>query len=192
MRGLYWIVILSVSFAWSVPNRSADAYFRDAAAQFIEGRLPTAALTCQEGLRQYPENQSLQLLLERIQENQEEQKKQCNNPQNSDNPNENQDKQENQEKKDSEDSSQKNESQDSEKSASSSESQGSSSSAQAEPNQGGSSSAGASSNSAGVPVAPGELTPEQAEQLLREFNQHRGERKPWKPGKGRARPEKDW
>lgn len=192
MRGLYWLAMVCVASVWGAPTRSADAYFRDAASQFIEGRLPTAALTCQEGLRQYPENQSLQLLLERIQENQEEQKKQCNNPQNSDNQNENQDKQENQDQKDSEDSSQKNESQDPNQSASSSESQGSSSSVSAESNPAGSSSAGASSNSAGVPVAPGELTPEQAEQLLREFNQHRGERKPWKPGKGRARPEKDW
>ena len=38
----------------------------------------------------------------------------------------------------------------------------------------------------------GEMSPEDAAQLLKDFDEQNGERKPWKPIRGQARPAKDW
>ena len=42
------------------------------------------------------------------------------------------------------------------------------------------------------PAQMGEMTPEEAAQLLKDFDEQNGERKPWKPIRGQARPAKDW
>ena len=64
-------VLASVAFA---APKSASAYYGDAAFQYIENRLPTAEITCNEGLQYYPNDQKLQMLLDRIHEAKDEQK----------------------------------------------------------------------------------------------------------------------
>ena len=54
--------------------KSASAYYSDAAFQYIENRLPSAEITCNEGLQYYPNDQKLQMLLDRIHEAKDEQK----------------------------------------------------------------------------------------------------------------------
>ena len=53
--------------AFAAP-KSASAYYSDAAFQYIENRLPSAEITCNEGLQYYPNDQKLQMLLDRIKE----------------------------------------------------------------------------------------------------------------------------
>ena len=65
-------MLLSVA-AFAAP-KSAAAYYGDAAFQYIENRLPTAEITCNEGLQYYPNDQKLQMLLDRIHETKDEQK----------------------------------------------------------------------------------------------------------------------
>ena len=43
----------------SAAPKSAAAYYGDASFQYIENRLPTAEITCNEGLQYYPNDQKL-------------------------------------------------------------------------------------------------------------------------------------
>ena len=66
-----------------------------------------------------------------------------------------------------------------------------------QPEENSSDSQGDSSNDGGQepeeqPVPMGEMSPEEAAQLLKDFDEQNGERKPWKPIRGQARPAKDW
>ena len=67
------IVLLLSAAAFAAP-KSASAYYSDAAFQYIENRLPSAEITCNEGLQYYPNDQKLQMLLDRIKEAKDEQK----------------------------------------------------------------------------------------------------------------------
>jgi hypothetical protein len=211
MSTLFVLVFCITSLVWGAAARTAEAYYRDAAFEYVSGRLPTAALTCEEGLRKYPNDAKLKMLLERIRENKDEQKKKCDNPQNSgDQGDQNKDQQnkENQDQnKDKQDSDQDQQGQSSSAQGGSSNSQNkqgqqgqssasgkSSASQNNSPEQNGNSSAGGASSAqaAPMPLRPGELSKDQAEQMLRDFNQNTGERKPWKPVGGRTVPEKDW
>ena len=58
-------IFLLASAAFAAP-KSAAAYYGDAAFQYIENRLPSAEITCNEGLQHYPNDQKLQMLLDRI------------------------------------------------------------------------------------------------------------------------------
>lgn len=203
MRSLILLMMLAAG-TWCATTRSADAYFRDAAYEYIAGRMPTATQTCEEGLRQYPNDARLKNLLERIRENKEEQKNKCDNPQDGGDPddqkkNDNKDGEKDDKKNDKKDGQKDEQKKDSEGQSSDSRSGNSSSSAgkqepqSPEGQQGASSAGGASSATAAPqPMRPGELSKDQAEQLLRDFNQNTGERKPWKPVQGRKIPEKDW
>lgn len=190
-----------VALALASAPRSASMYYREAAAEYVAGRLPSAGLLCDEGLRHYPGDRPLQMLKERIKENQDKQKQKCDNPQSKDNQDQNSDG----EKKDKGDSSGSSSGSSAGSSAGSSsasssasgQGQGkgqSSSSGKNNPGSQGqpSSASGSSSAASAMPLRPGELTPEQAQQLLKDFNQNTGERKPWKPVQGKPRPEKDW
>lgn len=196
-------------------SRSASQYYRDAASAYIAGQNASAAQTCEEGLREHPGDSRLQKLLERIRDNQEQQKKQCQNPQDSDSSqNKDKDKKQNQDQKNQQDQKSKNDQNGSGSSASqgssksqgkggeqgqSSNSQGSSDS-QNRPKPQNQSGTGASSSSTSgngmseqaMPLRPGELNREQAQQLLKDFNQNSGERKAWHPVHGQSAPEKDW
>ena len=66
-------VLLLAATAFAAP-KSASAYYSDAAFQYIENRLPSAEITCNEGLQYYPNDQKLQMLLDRIHEAKDEQK----------------------------------------------------------------------------------------------------------------------
>ena len=218
-------VLASVAFA---APKSASAYYGDAAFQYIENRLPTAEITCNEGLQYYPNDQKLQMLLDRIHEAKDEQKNENKkndpkNDQNQDqnnqdqNQDQNQDKQNQDQNKDQQNQDQ-NQNQNGDQSSSSaqndqnqdqqnqgqngqsSSSQGANSSdsnggagEQPQPEQ----SEGNSSDSNGgepeqQPLQPGEMSPEEAAQLLKDFDEQNGERKPWKPVRGQVRPAKDW
>ena len=61
------VTLFLASVAFAAP-KSASAYYGDAAFQYIENRLPTAEITCNEGLQYYPNDQKLQMLLDRIHE----------------------------------------------------------------------------------------------------------------------------
>ena len=215
-------VLASVAFA---APKSASAYYGDAAFQYIENRLPTAEITCNEGLQYYPNDQKLQMLLDRIHEAKDEQKNENkkNDPKNDknqdqNNQDQNQDKQNQDQNKDQQNQDQQNQNQNGDQSSSSaqndqnqdqqnqgqngqsSSSQGANSSdsnggagEQQQPEQ----SEGNSSDSNGgepeqQPLAPGEMSPEEAAQLLKDFDEQNGERKPWKPIRGQVRPAKDW
>ena len=189
--------------------KSASAYYSDAAFQYIENRLPSAEITCNEGLQYYPNDQKLQMLLDRIHEAKDEQKNE--NKKNDKNQDNNQDQNQDQNKD------QQNQDQNGEGNSSGSES--SSSGDDQNQNGGGQSSsldAGSSDSEGGAqpeqqpeqpqenssdsqgeepqeqPVQMGEMSPEDAAQLLKDFDEQNGERKPWKPIRGQARPAKDW
>lgn len=185
--------------------KSAAQYYSDASFQYIENRLPTAEITCAEGLQYYPDDIKLQMLRDRIEESKDEQQKQ--NQQN--NPNgENQE----QDKQNSDDQNSEGQNQNPDSGNSSDSNEGNSSASENSAN-GQSSSSGAdsadsqkenpsenpegNSSSSNVPEdaeqeQPGQMSPQEASQLLKDFDENNGERKPWKPKKGMARPEKDW
>ncbi len=188
------------AFAAKAP-KSAAQYYSDAAFQYIENRLPTAEITCKEGLSYYPDDAKLQMLQDRIEESKDEQQKQNqqNNPNNEkqdQNQNQQQDKQnqdqQNQQNQDQSGEQEPNEQkdQDNQNNPNENPEQGASSSSESE-NTGGSSNSN-ESNAQEEAVPPGQMTPQEASQLLKDFDEEHGERKPWKPVRGQARPEKDW
>ena len=198
-------VLLLAATAFAAP-KSASAYYSDAAFQYIENRLPSAEITCNEGLQYYPNDQKLQMLLDRIHEAKDEQKNENKkNDKNQDNnqdqnQDQNQQDQQNQDQnKDQQNQDQQNQDQNGENSQSSNSNAESSDS-----NEGGASQQPEqqpeeqSSDSNGgeepqeQPVQMGEMSPEDAAQLLKDFDEQNGERKPWKPLRGQARPAKDW
>lgn len=213
------IVLLSLCavVAFAAP-KSASAYYGDAAFQYIENRLPSAEITCNEGLQYYPNDQKLQMLLDRIHEAKDEQKNE--NQKNDKNQDQNQDKNQDQDQnKDQDQNQDQNQNQDENKDDQNGESSSSGEQDQNQQNQGengeSSSSAGESSDSNGgadeqpeqpengssdsqgaepeeQPVQMGEMSKEEADQLLKDFDEQNGERKPWKPVRGQARPAKDW
>lgn len=221
-------VLLFAVAAFAAPiataPKSASAYYSDAAFQYIENRLPSAEITCNEGLNYYPNDQKLQMLLDRIQEAKDEQQKENQkNDKNQDNQDQN-----NQDQQDQGDQNQdqnkddgQNGSSDSEGSSNSESSSDSQNDDQNQQGQGGESSSSESGSSDGnggageepQPEQPeenssdsnggdenqpepqpqmGEMTPEEASQLLKDFDEQNGERRPWKPIRGQARPAKDW
>lgn len=160
--------------------KSATEYFTKAAALYTEAKLPTAANEAREGLARYPADPKLQKLLQRIEEAQEEQKKQC------DKQNPSQDKQQG-------------ESSSSGSDQNSSQGEPSSGSQESQPEPQGQSSAGEQSSasedpgdSTETPLQEGQLNKEQAEQLLKDFQENDKERKRKAKLRGRAAPEKDW
>ena len=206
---LGFVLVCAIS-AFAAP-KSASAYYGDAAFQYIENRLPTAEITCNEGLQYYPNDQKLQMLLDRIHEAKDEQKNENkkNDPKNDDQnqdqnkDQQNQDQNQNQNGDQSSSSAQNDQNQDQQnqgQNGQSSSSQGANSSdsnggagEQPQPEQ----SEGNSSDSNGgepeqQPLQPGEMSPEEAAQLLKDFDEQNGERKPWKPVRGQVRPAKDW
>ncbi|MBQ3778952.1 MAG: hypothetical protein II835_12955 [Fibrobacter sp.] len=222
-------VLLFAVVAFAAP-KSASAYYGDAAFQYIENRLPTAEITCNEGLQYYPNDQKLQMLLDRIHEAKNEQqnenkKNDPKNDQNQDqnnqdqNQDQNQDKQNQDQNKDQQNQDQQNQNQNGDQSSSSAQNdQNQDQQNQGQNGQSSSSQGGDSSDSNGgageqpqqpeqsegnssdsnsgepeqQPLQPGEMTPEEAAQLLKDFDEQNGERKPWKPVRGQARPAKDW
>ena len=200
------VAVLLLAVAAFAAPKSASAYYSDAAFQYIENRLPSAEITCNEGLQYYPNDQKLQMLLDRIHEAKDEQKNE--NKKNDKNQNNNQDQnqdqnqqdQQNQDQnKDQQNQDQQNQDQNGENGQSSNSNAESSDS-----NEGGASQQPEqqpeeqSSDSNGgeepqeQPVQMGEMSPEDAAQLLKDFDEQNGERKPWKPLRGQARPAKDW
>ena len=215
---VFAIAILLASAAFAAP-KSASAYYSDAAFQYIENRLPSAEITCNEGLQYYPTDQKLQMLLDRIHEAKDEQKNENKkNDKNQDNnQDQNQQDQQNQDQNGNGQSSSSGEDQNQDQNqdqnggqssdsqdGGSSESNSSDSNGGAgeqpqpeQPEEGSSDSQGDSSNDGGAepeeqPVPMGEMSPEEAAQLLKDFDEQNGERKPWKPIRGQARPAKDW
>ena len=82
-------VVFFLAVAAFAAPKSASAYYSDAAFQYIENRLPSAEITCNEGLQYYPNDQKLQMLLDRIHEAKDEQKNENkkNDPKNDQNQN---------------------------------------------------------------------------------------------------------
>ena len=207
------ILMLAIT-AFAAP-KSASAYYSDAAFQYIENRLPSAEITCNEGLQYYPNDQKLQMLLDRIHEAKDEQKnenkkndkKQDNNQdQNQDQTQQDQQNQDQNKDQQNQDKDQQDQNQDQQNQDQNGEN-GQSSNSNAESsdsNEGGASQQPEqqpeeqSSDSNGgeepqeQPVQMGEMSPEDAAQLLKDFDEQNGERKPWKPLRGQARPAKDW
>ena len=207
-------VLLLAATAFAAP-KSASAYYSDAAFQYIENRLPSAEITCNEGLQYYPNDQKLQMLLDRIHEAKDEQKNE--NKKNDKNQDKNQDQNQDQNQQDqqnqdqnkdqqNQDKDQQDQNQDQQNQDQNGEN-GQSSNSNAESsdsNEGGASQQPEqqpeeqSSDSNGgeepqeQPVQMGEMSPEDAAQLLKDFDEQNGERKPWKPLRGQARPAKDW
>ena len=210
-------VMFLAAAAFAAP-KSASAYYSDAAFQYIENRLPSAEITCNEGLQYYPNDQKLQMLLDRIHEAKDEQKNENkkndknqdnNQDQNNQDQNQDQNKDQNQDQnKDNQDQNkdQQDQNQDQQNQDQNGEN-GQSSDSKAESsdsNEGGvgeqpeQQPEGESSDSQGgeepqeQPMQMGEMSPEDAAQLLKDFDEQNGERKPWKPIRGQARPAKDW
>lgn len=207
------LALLPAGNAFAAP-KSASAYYSDAAFQYIENRLPTAEITCNEGLQHYPNDQKLQMLLDRIKEAKDEQKNENkkNDPKNDQNQDQNQDQ--------NNDQNQDQNNQDQNKDQNSGESSSSAENNQDQQNGGGQSSsseAGSSDSNGGADQQPQQpeqpqdqssdsqgddqqqpdetpavMSPEDAAQMLKDFDEQNGERKPWKPIRGQVRPEKDW
>ena len=190
------VMVLLLSAAAFAAPKSASSYYSDAAFQYIENRLPSAEITCNEGLQYYPNDQKLQMLLDRIHEAKDEQKNE--NKKNDKNQDNNQDQNQDQNQQDQQNQDQNGGGQSSSSDAGSSGSEGGAGE-QPEPEQpeeGSSDSQGDSSDDGAEPeeqpVQMGEMSPEEAAQLLKDFDEQNGERKPWKPIRGQARPAKDW
>ena len=209
------VAVMFLAVAAFAAPKSASAYYSDAAFQYIENRLPSAEITCNEGLQYYPNDQKLQMLLDRIKEAKDEQKNENkkndknqdnNQDQNQDQQDQNKDQQnqdqngENGQSSGSESSSSQGEDQNQDQNGGgqSSSSQGDSSDSnggqQPEPQQPeeNSSDSNGGEDEQEQPVQMGEMSPEEAAQLLKDFDEQNGERKPWKPVRGQARPAKDW
>lgn len=209
------VAVMFLAVAAFAAPKSASAYYSDAAFQYIENRLPSAEITCNEGLQYYPNDQKLQMLLDRIKEAKDEQKNESkkndknqdnNQDQNQDQQDQNKDQQnqdqngENGQSSGSESSSSQGEDQNQDRNGGgqSSSSQGESSDSnggqQPEPQQPeeNSSDSQGGEDEQEQPVQMGEMSPEEAAQLLKDFDEQNGERKPWKPVRGQARPAKDW
>jgi hypothetical protein len=211
---MFTVAVMFFAVAAFAAPKSASAYYSDAAFQYIENRLPSAEITCNEGLQYYPNDQKLQMLLDRIHEAKDEQKNE--NKKNDKNQDNNQDQNQDQNKDNGQSSSSgedQNQDQQNGQDGQSSSSQGGSSESNSSDSNGGageqpeqqpeqpeensSDSQGDSSNDGGQepeeqPVPMGEMSPEEAAQLLKDFDEQNGERKPWKPIRGQARPAKDW
>ena len=216
------VAVLFLAVAAFAAPKSASAYYSDAAFQYIENRLPTAEITCNEGLQYYPNDQKLQMLLDRIHEAKDEQKnenkkndknqdnnqdqnqdqnKDQNQDQNQDQQNQDQNKDQQDQDKDQQDQNQDQQNQDqngengqsSNSNAESSDSNegGASQQPEQQPEEQSSDSNGGEEPQE-QPVQMGEMSPEDAAQLLKDFDEQNGERKPWKPLRGQARPAKDW
>ena len=213
------VAVLFLAVAAFAAPKSASAYYSDAAFQYIENRLPSAEITCNEGLQYYPNDQKLQMLLDRIHEAKDEQKNENkkndknqdnnqdqNQDQNKDqNQDQNQDQQNQDQNKDQQDQDKDQQNQDQNQDQNGENGQSSNSKAESsDSNEGGAGQQpeqqpeGESSDSNGgeepqeQPVQMGEMSPEDAAQLLKDFDEQNGERKPWKPIRGQARPLKDW
>ena len=209
------VAVLFLAVAAFAAPKSASAYYSDAAFQYIENRLPSAEITCNEGLQYYPNDQKLQMLLDRIHEAKDEQKNENkkndknqdnNQDQNKDqNQDQNQDQQNQDQNKDQQDQDKDQQNQDQNQDQNGENGQSSDSKAESsDSNEGGAGQQpeqqpeGESSDSNGgeepqeQPVQMGEMSPEDAAQLLKDFDEQNGERKPWKPIRGQARPVKDW
>ena len=209
------VAVLFLAVAAFAAPKSASAYYSDAAFQYIENRLPSAEITCNEGLQYYPNDQKLQMLLDRIHEAKDEQKNENkkndknqdnNQAQNKDqNQDQNQDQQNQDQNKDQQDQDKDQQNQDQNQDQNGENGQSSDSKAESsDSNEGGAGQQpeqqpeGESSDSNGgeepqeQPVQMGEMSPEDAAQLLKDFDEQNGERKPWKPIRGQARPAKDW
>jgi len=211
--GSIGLVLLLSAAAFAAP-KSASAYYSDAAFQYIENRLPSAEITCNEGLQYYPNDQKLQMLLDRIHEAKDEQKNE--NKKNDKNQDNNQDQNQDQNKDQNQDQNKDQQDQGGQSSSSgddqnqdqnqqdgqngeSSSSQGGESSdsnggagEQPEPQQPEENSSDSGEEPQEQPAQMGEMSPEDAAQLLKDFDEQNGERKPWKPIRGQARPAKDW
>ncbi|MCF0223736.1 MAG: hypothetical protein HUK20_05655 [Fibrobacter sp.] len=196
------LAICFMSVAAFAAPKSASAYYSDAAFQYIENRLPTAEITCNEGLNYYPNDQKLQMLLDRIHEAKDEQKNENkkNDPENNDQ-NQNQDQNNDQNQDQNKDQSDENKD---EQNKDNQDNQGGESSSSQDDQQNGdenqdqdqgtesSSSEGGDEQQMPPQVPEGQMSPEEASQLLKDFDEQNGERKPWKPIRGQARPAKDW
>ena len=68
---LLLMIVVSMAFA-----KTASEYYKEASFLYIENRLPSAEILCEEALAKYPQDQKLQMLLDRIREAKEEQKNQ--------------------------------------------------------------------------------------------------------------------
>lgn len=189
-KGCFLFIVLLMTSTALAASKTANAYYRDAAFQYIESRLPTAEITCQEGLSYYPNDTRLQMLLDRIQEAKDEQKNQNKDQKQDQNDNKDQDKDQDQ-KDDKNKDQEKNQNEDQQKDQKQDENDSvqSSSSQLAES----SSSVSQSPEEQEPQETPaGQMTPEEAAQLLKDFNEQNGEQKPWRPARGQGRPLKDW
>ena len=219
------ILFFAIASFAAGPTTARD-FFRKGSYEYAAGKLPTAEITCKEGLSKYPNDEKLQFLLDRIveaknkqkNENKKNDKNQDNNDQNQNDQNQdqNQDKNNQDQNKDQQNQDQQNQNGDQSSSSSQNDqnqdqqnqgNQGQSSSSGAQssdsngggeqqqpqqPEAGSSDSNGSDQEEQQQPLQPGELTPEEAAQLLKDFDEQNGERKPWKPVRGQARPAKDW
>src|SRR5574344_189899 len=181
-----FLCFLLVSVMAFAAQKTAGGYYRDAAFQYIENRLPTAEITCKEGLSYYPNDMKLQMLLDRIQEAKEEQKNK-NKEQNQDQQDQNQDQEQNKDQQDQnqdqeQNKDQQDQNQDQEQNKDQQD-QNQDQEQQQDQNQD-------QNDPQEMPV--GQMSPEDASQLLKDFNEQNGEQKPWKPVRGQARPLKDW
>ena len=197
-----FLCFLLVSVMAFAAQKTAGGYYRDAAFQYIENRLPTAEITCKEGLSYYPNDMKLQMLLDRIQEAKEEQKNK-NKEQNQDQQDQNQDQEQNKDQQDqNQDQEQNKDQQDQNQDQEQNQDQQDQNQDQEqnkdqqdqnqdqEQNQDQQDQNQDQNDPQEMPV--GQMSPEDASQLLKDFNEQNGEQKPWKPVRGQARPLKDW
>jgi|SRR5690554_2893382 len=197
-----FLCFLLVSVMAFAAQKTAGGYYRDAAFQYIENRLPTAEITCKEGLSYYPNDMKLQMLLDRIQEAKEEQKNK-NKEQNQDQQDQNQDQEQNKDQQDqnqdqeqNQDQQDQNQDQEQNKDQQDQNQDQEQNQDQQDQNQDQEQNQDQQDQNqdqnAPQEMPVGQMSPEDASQLLKDFNEQNGEQKPWKPVRGQARPLKDW
>lgn len=177
-------IFLALWLSGAVWAQSASEYFRQGAHLYAEGRFPSAAIQVREGLSKFPQDQKLQRLLQRIEEAQEQQQEQCNQNNPGNNDEQNQDPQDQKDQPNQEQNSGENKPKDSPP-------ESGDSSAQNPPERGDSNESEPEPSPADS-LLEGQLTPEQAAELLQNFQDAEQNQKKQKQFSGRAIPEKDW
>jgi len=196
---LVWFLFFQ-GLASTAGAASADDFYHNASYMYIEGKMDRALLETEAGLKQFPGDQKLQMLKERIEEVKESQqdKQQQQNKQNQDQQDqkEKQEKDSNQKGEENQDQEQE-QGEEKEQQEEKEEQDQQDSTQNQDPEQPEESEEDPEDQKQQDTLEQMEaqeqtITPEQAKELLENFNEKANERPKWKPSGKNARPQKDW
>jgi hypothetical protein len=194
---IYRLFVLSIFIlSVNVGAQTADDYYHDAAFLYIQSKNADARLKVDAGLRVFPGDEKLLMLKERLEEQQESKQDQQNDQDENQDDQDKQDNQENQDQKgdqESEDKKEKEEDKETKNDEDAKDKQDSSDTPEPDPEKEGDQEQDeAEMESPDTDKEGLELTPQQAQEMLRNYSEQDREMRKWKPAKGARPPAKDW